>query len=240
MPLPLTVGLRRCCLLAVVALSAGALRGQAGQRVDDDLGPVPRHAALLYPTRLVNAYFPEATLGYRFRPGEDALWGLGATAGAALVPVDHDGEAAGVWGFGLGAEARRYWGGEPLPRFDPYLALGAELSRAYYRSGFGLAGVPGTGYDRVVAAATVSRRHEGLFGLGADFTATSGFVVDVRLAVALVHWDYRAGGDAPASVQRDPLRRERGHETNGFLDLDGDGSDTDVLPRLRVGLGWRW
>ena len=219
-------------LASIVAQGADPPGGAA-----DPLGELRRNAALIFPSRLLNVYFPELALGYRRRLGSDGLWALGATAGPTFSEDPTRGDGLGrIWGFGLGLEGRRYWFDSPAPRVDPYFALGAELSRAYYESRRVLEDVPGENYRQVVEGRTASARHEVLAGLGVDLTWRAGFVIDFRLSLARMWLRHYVPGGTLAPLQIDPFRREPPHYSSQPVDGRGGG----IQPRLRVGLGWRW
>lgn len=201
-----------------------------------------RHAVLLYPTRLINRYFPEVTVGYRYRTGPEGEWAFGIAGGPVLAYENRDtggkrGGNRGVWGFGLAAEVRRYWLGREGDECQPYVAGAFELSRVSYDSRYGLAPVPGEDYRRVTTARTDSHRREFSFGLGADFVADNGLVVDVRfgLVVTAWRWNLRDGELADADFHGAPNLND--HGGLGYQDYDGDRRDAAFYPRVRVGFG---
>ena len=160
-------------IATIGCLTVGSLRAQAPPPLPplEDIGALRRNALAAYPTRLANVYFPELTLGYRRRFGADGLWALGVSAGPTFSEEQPSRRGLGeVWGFGVGLEGRRYWFDSPHGRADPFFAIGAEASRAYYDSFRGLEPVPGTEWARVVETRTFSKRHEVLIALGVDFT----------------------------------------------------------------------
>lgn len=240
MSIPVAAELALAVALALTQVAPSS--AQVSPASADDLGPLPRHAAFSFPTRLLNGYFPELAFGYRRRLGPDGLWAVGATGGAVLRSASpRQGDSGGVWGFGVGVEGRRYWFDSPGRTFDPYFVAGVEASRAYYEATFGLDAVAGAEYDRLVETSMASRRHEGLLGVGGELTARSGFSVDFRVGLALAHWNYGARElDTAPPRPSSPFRRREGHENVGFLDFDRDRQDIAVFPRLRVGFGWRW
>lgn len=210
--------------------------------VDSVTGPLIRErftqSVTFVPTRLANVHFPEVTVTYRRLFGPDRNRGFSASGGLVL-PDDRLRESVGgVVGFGLGAEIRQYVRRARRRAIEAYFSLGLEGSRAYYRAPIGTAAVPETDYARIVETDAVSRRFEASFGIGLELTTLHGFTLDFRPAVALnrVGWDARGGGAAPLDGL---IETSGGSPFRHYVRQDGRNG-VNVIPRLRLGLGWAW
>ena len=194
-----------------------------------------RHAVLLYPTRLLNEYFPAFTIGYLYQFDQNWVAGvsLGGVAEGGYIQGDKgflNKKINSVRGYEIGLEAR-YSGF--------YAAL--EASRAFAYSRYGMTPPDINGVSRLVNARLVARRNEFSIGYITSWRFDFGLMIDARVGVGIAghSWGLTDNSLTPAT---DAKFFDEFDEEVGAIGRNQTPNEVTLYPtvRARVGIGWQF
>lgn len=204
---------------------------------------VKNHAILVYPTRIVNRYFPVFSLGYLYH--SDQRWAAGVNLGAVAEGGYLEGSSNfftkkfnSIRGYDAGIEARWLLDRDNAHPLSFYAAL--EMSRAFTYRRYGITQPDANGVGELVNARVVARRNEFNVGFNKTWRFDFGLVVDVRGGAGLAghSWTLTNKDLVPAP---DATINDRDNEQLGVIGLNKEPKEVNLYPtmRIRLGIGWQ-
>lgn len=207
-----------------------------------------KHAVLLYPSRILNEYFPTFSLGYQYHSGD--RWEIGATVGAVSDgDKSFEDKFQNIWGYDIGIEGRWLLNtsnrllvkrGTPVWNSSKPLIfyVGFEASRAYTYRKYGLSPPDGNGVGRLVNARLVARRHEFTLGVNRSWRSEFGLLLDLRVGIGL---NTHSWGLTDNTLTPAPEAMRFDGDDEGTLGLSQTANENTfyVAPRIRLGIGWQ-
>ena len=193
-----------------------------------------RHSVLVYPTRMMNYYFPVVSLGYQYH--SLSSWSGGVSIGAvSAFQYSRNNKFTPFKGFDLGFEGRYNFGGGYENPWGAFLGL--EFSRAYAERPWGIERTEVEGVGKLVNTKVVARRDEINFGISKTWQLMNGLVFDIRLGGGVNAYCWKvADNDILAAPKEFSIFDEDGHY--GLRNGQAKEHEIYFAPRVRIGLGW--